>query len=168
MMKIVMNTAGFFVINVVFFIALSHPVNAQETFGRLFSNSAQRSNLNVIRQVKKPVVVNAEPTEPTAEPEPVILPDAVNLQGYVKRNDGKDSTVWINNNAMQENTSNQDIAVGKLSTKSNRVPLKLKGNGKQLSLKAGQVYDPETNKVKEARNHGAQGEAGRIGDESGQ
>ena len=168
MMKTYMNIAGLFIINLTFLILLSQPVSAQESFGRLFSNSAQRNNLNVIRQVKKPVVVNAEPTEPTAEPEAVILPDAVNLQGYVKRNDGKDSTVWINNNAMQENTSNQDIAVGKLSTKSNRVPLKLKGNGKQLSLKAGQVYDPETNKVKEARNHGAQGEAGRIGDESNQ
>jgi hypothetical protein len=164
MMKADMNTVGLCIINFTVLIVLSQPVSAQESFGRLFSNSAQRSNLNVIRQVKKPVVVNAEPTEPTAEAVPVILPDAVNLQGYVKRNDGKDSTVWINNNAMQENTSNQDIAVGKLSTKSNRLPLKLKGNGKQLSLKAGQVYEPETNKVKEARNHGAQGDAGKISD----
>lgn len=163
-MKADMNTVGLCIINFTVLIVLSQPVSAQESFGRLFSNSAQRSNLNVIRQVKKPVVVNAEPTEPTAEAVPVILPDAVNLQGYVKRNDGKDSTVWINNNAMQENTSNQDIAVGKLSTKSNRLPLKLKGNGKQLSLKAGQVYEPETNKVKEARNHGAQGDAGKISD----
>jgi hypothetical protein len=140
-------------------------VFAQDSFGRLFTNPAQRSNLNIIRQVKKPVVVNAEPTEPTAEAAPIVLPDAVNLQGYVKRNDGKDSTVWINDNAMQENSSNQDIAVGRLSNQSNRVPLKLKGNGKQLTLKAGQVYDPETNKIKEARAHGAQGDSGRIGDE---
>jgi len=163
-MKADMNTVGLCIMNFTVLIVLSQPVSAQESFGRLFSNSAQRSNLNVIRQVKKPVVVNAEPTDPTAEAVPVILPDAVNLQGYVKRNDGKDSTVWINNNAMQENTSNQDIAVGKLSTKSNRLPLNLKGNGKQLSLKAGQVYEPETNKVKEARNHGAQGDAGTISD----
>lgn len=157
-----MLTACLIALQLALFLATSQSVSAQETFGRLFTNPTQRSNLNVIRQVKKPVVVNTEITEPTAEPAPVILPDAVNLQGYVKRNDGKDSTVWINNNAMQENTSNQDIAVGKLSTQSNHVPLKLKGNGKQLTLKAGQVYDPETNKVKEARHHGAQGDTGNM------
>jgi hypothetical protein len=26
------------------------------------------------------------------------------------------------------------------------------------------VYDPESNKVREARNHGAQGDSGTIGD----
>jgi hypothetical protein len=87
-----------------------------------------------------------------------VLPRAVNLQGYVKRNDGKHGTVWVNNQAMQENSGNKDVQVGRLSENSNRVPIKLSGNGKHLNLKAGQVYDPETNKVREARNHGAQGQ----------
>jgi hypothetical protein len=98
------------------------------------------------------------------EPAPIVLPDAVNLQGYVKRNDGKQGTVWVNNQALQENSGNKDVHVGRLSENSNRVPIKLSANGRRLSLKAGQVYDPETNRVREARNHGAQGDSGTIGD----
>jgi hypothetical protein len=93
-----------------------------------------------------------------------VLPDSVNLQGYVKRNDGKQGTVWVNNQAMRENSGNKDVQVGKLSEDSNRVPIKLSANGKRLNLKAGQVYDPETNRVREARNHGAQGDSGTIDD----
>jgi hypothetical protein len=99
------------------------------------------------------------------EAAPIALPDAVNLQGYVKRNDGKEGTVWVNNQALQENSSNKDVAVGSLSGQSNRVPIKLSGNGKRLNLKAGQEYDPETNKVREARHHAAQGDSGTIGDD---
>jgi len=45
------------------------------------------------------------------------------------------------------------------------VPIKLSGNGKRLNLKAGQEYDPETNKVRESRHHAAQGDSGTIGDD---
>jgi hypothetical protein len=68
--------------------------------------------------------------------------------------------VWVNDQAMQENSRNQDVAVGSLREDSNRVPLKLSGNGRQLNLKAGQVYDPETGRVREARNNAAQGDSG--------
>jgi hypothetical protein len=148
------------------FMSLSQLAIAAEPIGRLFTSPAERSNLDYLRQTRKlnaPVKID-EPTE-DIEAKP-ILPDAVNLQGYVKRNDGKDSTVWVNNQALQENSSNKDVAVGRLSEQSNRVPLKLSGNGKRLNLKAGQVYDPETNKVREARNHGAQGDSGTIDDNS--
>lgn len=141
-------------------------VLAAEPIGRLFTSPAERSNLNYLRQTKKlimPVKVD-EPAE-TLEVTPIVLPDAVNLQGYVKRHDGKDGTVWVNNQMMQENSSNKDVAVGNLTDYSNRVPIKLSGNGKQLNLKAGQVYDPETNRVREARHHAAQGDSGTIGDD---
>jgi hypothetical protein len=104
------------------------------------------------------------------EPAPIVLPDAVNLQGYVKRNDGKQGTVWVNDQALQENSRNKDVVVGKLPQNSSRVPIRLSANGRRLNLKAGQVYDPETNRVRESRNHGAQGDvettAGTIGDNS--
>ena len=64
----------------------------------------------------------------------------------------------------QENSRNKEVTVGKLSDGSNRVPIKLSANGKRLNLKAGQVYDPESNQVLEARSHGAQGDTGTIGD----
>ena len=143
---------------------------AAQPLGRLFTTPAERSNLDYLRQTKKnlPAVVNA-PTEDTmAEAATVVLPEAINMQGYVKRNDGKQGTVWINNNAMQEGSGNQDVQVGRLPSNGNRVPIKLPANGKRLTLKAGQVYDPENNQVREARSHAAQGDSGRIGDEDAQ
>lgn len=147
-------------------LACSQSAFAAESIGRLFTSPVERSNLNHLRQTKKsliaPIAINAPIN--AAEAEPIDLPDAVNLQGYVKRNDGKQGTVWVNDQALQENSRNQDVAVGSLRENSNRVPLKLSGNGKQLNLKAGQVYDPETGRVREARNHGAQGDSGTIGE----
>ena len=141
---------------------------AAEPIGRLFTSPAERSNLDYLRQTKKklivPVTMDA-PAETVEAPAaaPILLPEAVNLQGYVKRNDGKQGTVWVNDQALQENSGNKDVQVGKLSEGSNRVPIKLSANGRRLNLKAGQVYDPENNRVSEARNHGAQGDSGKIG-----
>lgn len=142
-------------------------VLAAEPIGRLFTTPSERSNLDHLRQTKKKLIAPtvAAPID-ALEAAPIVLPEAVNLQGYVKRNDGKQGTVWVNNQALQENSRNQDVAVGELSENSNRVPIKLSGNGRLLNLKAGQVYDPETGRVREARNNAAQGDIGRIGDES--
>lgn len=140
---------------------------AAEPIGRLFTSPVERSNLDYLRQTKKnlPLKVEAPTQEESLQSAPVVLPDAINMQGYVKRNDGRQGTVWINNSAMQEGSGNKDVQVGRLPTDGNRVPIKLPANGKQLTLKAGQVYDPENNRVREARSHAAQGDAGRIGDE---
>jgi hypothetical protein len=139
---------------------------AAEPIGRLFTSPAERSNLDYLRQTKKKLIapVITETPADIVEAAPIVLPEAVNLQGYVKRNDGKQGTVWVNDKALQENSRNKDVVVGKLSENSNRVPIKLSANGRRLNLKAGQVYDPETNRVREARNHGAQGDSGTIGD----
>ena len=148
-----------------FLLGLS--ATAAEPLGRLFTSPVERSNLDYLRQTKKnePLKVEAPTPELEIAPPPIVaLPDAVNLQGYVKRNDGKQSTVWVNNQAMTENSRNKEVTVGKLSAGSNRVPIKLSANGKRLNLKAGQVYDPESNRVQEARNHGAQGDSGTIGE----
>ncbi len=146
---------------IILLILFSQFVIAAEPIGRLFTSPVERSNLDYLRQTKKKLiapVVNDVPSD-ALEAAPIVLPRAVNLQGYVKRNDGKHGTVWVNDKALQENSGNKDVQVGRLSEDSNRVPLKLSGNGKQLNLKAGQVYDPETNRVREARNHGAQGQS---------
>ena len=153
----------FFILLFIFFsqLVLGQLALAVEPMGRLFTSPAERSNLDYLRQTKKkliaPVTIDAAETVEAPEAAPIVLPDAVNLQGYVKRNDGKQGTVWVNNQALQENSGNKEVTVGKLSDSSNRVPIKLSANGKRLNLKAGQVYDPESNRVQEARNHGAQG-----------
>ena len=162
----------FLILSVVFCSQLvcSQSALAAEPIGRLFTTPAERSNLDHLRQTKKKLIAPAIVDGPidALEASPIVLPEAVNLQGYVKRNDGKQGTVWVNDQALQENSHNQDVAVGKLSENSNRVPIKLSGNGKYLNLKAGQVYDPETGRVREARNNAAQGDVGRIGDEDSQ
>jgi len=148
------------------FVAFSQISIAAEPMGRLFTSPAERSNLDYLRKTKKlNAPIKAEAPIDAPEAAPIVLPDAVNLQGYVKRNDGKQGTIWVNDKALQENSGNKDVQVGRLSEGSNRVPIKLTGNGKYLNLKAGQVYDPETNRVREARNHAAQGDSGTIGDD---
>ena len=135
--------------------------------GRLFSSPAERSTLNYLRQTKKALVVApVQELTQQAEPAPVVLPDAINMQGYVKRSDGKQGTVWINNQAMQENSGNKDVQVGRLPENGNRIPLKLPANGRRLTLKAGQVYDPESQRVTEARSYSINKDIGRIGDEA--
>jgi hypothetical protein len=138
---------------------------AAESVGRLFTSPIERQNLEYLRQIRKPNAPIAVPEDAPvlpAEPTPIVLPEAVHMQGYVKRNDGKESTVWVNNQMMRENSRNKDVIVGKLPQNGNRIPIKLPANGKNLSIKAGQVYDPETNKLREARSHAAQGDSGKL------
>ena len=147
----------------------AHVASAAQPIGRLFTSPAERSNLDYLRQTKKkliaPVIIDASAeTIYAPAPAPIVLPEAVNLQGYVKRNDGKQGTVWVNDKALQENSSNKEVQIGRLSEGSNRVPIKLSANGRRLNLKAGQVYDPESNRVREARNQGVQGDSGTIRD----
>jgi hypothetical protein len=150
------------------FLGLS--ANAAEPIGRLFMTPADRSNLDYIRQSTKniPLKVDTPSEQESPKERPAIaVPDAVNMQGYVKRGDGKQGTVWVNDNAMLEGSGNKDVKVGKLPTDGNKVPVKLP-NGRQILLKAGQVYDSESNRIHEARSHAAQGEetSGRIGDDA--
>ena len=137
---------------VVGLLLASVALQAAEPVGRLFSSPSERALLNHVRQTKKEMT--PQPVEAAASfeaPEVLELPDAVAVQGYVKRSDGKKGTVWINHQALQENTKNGELTVGALPRKSNRVPIKLNASGKQFSLKAGQSYSPETNQVRESR-----------------
>lgn len=128
-------------------------------FGRLFTTPTQRANLDYLRQTSKtPLVSNPSTngTEEVAIPvESATPPASVSMQGYVKRSDGQKGTVWVNNTPMQENTKNSDIQIGKLKD-SNRVDISLPANNKHLRLKAGQVYDSDSNSVVEASVHAKQ------------
>jgi hypothetical protein len=119
----------------------------EESFGRLFTTPAERANLDYLRRTTQlPKVVANQPTEATAAP---AVASPVSVQGYVKRSDGKKSTVWVNNAPVQEGSGSGEVTVGKLRRDDNQVPIKLSTTGKSLSLKAGQVYDPETDSVLE-------------------
>lgn len=138
---------------------------ADATLGRLFSTPSERANLDHLRQTKKEIVPQPVMATPTVAIQPVALPDAVEVQGYVKRSDGKKGTVWVNRQAVQEGTRSDQVTVGHLPAQQNRVPIQINASGKVLSLKAGQTYNPETNRVREMRS-AVQGDSGSIGDES--
>jgi len=138
---------------------------AAEPVGRLFSTPEQRSQLDALRASKRnqPVVTETVVQPTVIKRKPIILPDAINVQGYVKRTDGKKGTVWVNGKAIQERSGNKDVQVGQLSKHGKRVPIRIPANGKHLSLKPGQVYDPQTNKVERSRSYRIRRNAGRIG-----
>lgn len=120
---------------------------AADSLGRLFTTPAERASLDYLRQTKKVEVLEADkPAEMEAAP---AVPSSISIQGYVKRSDGKKGTVWVNQIPMQESSGTDEVQVGKLRPDSNQVQLKLPANGKSLSLKAGQVYVPETDSISE-------------------
>ncbi|HOY71412.1 MAG TPA: hypothetical protein PL131_12125 [Methylotenera sp.] len=131
-----------------------------DNFGRLFSRPAERSNLDILRQNQKLKVIVPQPNselEVIEKATPIELPDPVTLQGYVKRSDGKGNTLWINNQAVQENSTVDSVKIGKLNqrgiAKKNAavegVDVSIPANGKQVRLKAGQTFDPESNQIYE-------------------
>ena len=124
---------------------------SEDSLGRLFTTPAERASLDHLRQTKKVEVLEADkPTEAEAAP---AVPSSISVQGYVKRGDGKKGTVWVNQTPMQENSSTDEVQVGKLRSDGNQVQLKLPANGKSLNLKAGQVYVPETDSISEINAH---------------
>lgn len=133
---------------------------ATEPLGRLFTTPAERANLDYLRQTEKVHIPDASQPAPV-ETAPA-LPLSISVQGYVKRSDGKKSTVWVNHTPMQENSDTSEVQVGKLRD-GNQVQLKLPANGKNLNLKPGQVYIPETDSVSEiGANAGSASAASRA------
>lgn len=120
---------------------------AAEPLGRLFTTPSERVNLDYLRQTKK-VELPPLADQPAAVITPPALPSSISVQGYVKRSDGKQSTVWINHTPIQENSATSEVQVGKLRD-GNQIQLKIPANGKKLDLKPGQVYSPETDTISE-------------------
>lgn len=127
-----------------------------DDFGRLFSYSQERKNLDVLRQNQKlKVITQQEAAQPAllANAAPPELPAPITMQGFVKRSDGA-STLWINNQAVQEDTTINNVQIGRLNQKknpikpgSNSLNIKIPANGKQIRLKPGQMYEPESNQI---------------------
>jgi hypothetical protein len=135
---------------------MSRHVYAEDDFGRLFSRPTERKNLDYLRQNQPLKTVNPKEEaseDAILEEAPLILPDPIKIQGYVKRSDGTKSTIWINNQAVQEGSVVNNVNIGRLNRRGNAegVEVKIPANGKNLQLKAGQVYDPETNQIKELK-----------------
>ncbi len=130
-----------------------------DDFGRLFSRPGERKNLDVMRQNQKLKVITQQDLqrESATDDEPVALPEPVTLQGYVKRSDGS-TTLWVNSKPVQENSEVDDVEIGHLTKQqgvvknsSDSLNVNIPATGKHIRLKAGQMYEPETNQIKELR-----------------
>lgn len=124
------------------------------TFGRLFTTSLARSQLNHLRQTKAKSLadVKQEVTEEDISSS-VTLAVPIMMQGYVKRNDGAKSTVWINHQVLLEGAVYNEVHIGKLQKShvsfGQQLNMHIPANGQKLVLKAGQIYDPETKLISE-------------------
>ncbi len=152
--------SGFFVLLMpIFLIALTGTqllAAAEDDFGRLFSNPAERKRLDILRKNQK--LIDVTPQKSTSfVPVTDELPAPITLQGYVKRSDGS-TTLWVNNKTVQENSIQDDVEIGRLSKQNNSanhstdsLNVRIPATGKHVRLKAGQIYDPETNRIVELR-----------------
>lgn len=137
------------------FVGSSHAAPDAD-FGRLFSTAQERSRLDSLRQNRSLQTTRLQNTSPLA-PTAAELPEPVTLQGYVKRSDGA-TTLWINNQPVQENSALDQVEIGRLSRNksaerngSDGLNIRIPATGKHVRLKAGQVYAPETDQVVELK-----------------
>lgn len=126
-------------------------VSAAPFEGRLFTTPAERARLDQLRLTSKPPSkqeLQDDQTQEIAAPEP-LAPRSVSVQGYITRSDGKKGTVWINNTPVQENDAAGEVQVKKLPQNGNQVQISIPSIGRDLKLKAGQIYVPETDSIAE-------------------
>lgn len=142
------------VIFIIFALQISRVFAAEEHgIGRLFTTQAERQRLDAIRKTASIAAMQAQEAKATREDVEVddLLPEKVSMQGFVKRSDGRKSTLWINHQAMQESTSNDDIQVGNFNKnegrKNSSINFKLKKSGQTFNLKPGQVYLPNDTRI---------------------
>jgi hypothetical protein len=120
-----------------------------DDFARLFSHASERNDLDKLRQKQQLKATQALPVL-------TVLQQPVSLHGYVKRNDGKKSTLWINNQAVQEESTLGNVHVGRLNQRrltsgaslmSEGVDVSLSANAQTIRLQAGQRYTQATNQI---------------------
>ena len=112
---------------------------AADNLGRLFMTPVERSRLDHLRQIK-PVQEDRRDA---------MESKTISVQGYVKRHDHR-GTAWINHQAMQESSVQDDIRIGAIGD--GGVRLKLQSSDQRVALQAGQSYDPVSGKIMESPN----------------
>lgn len=127
---------------------------------RLFSSQTERKALDLSRQNQKLTVIklakNIAP-ETTINSRFFESFEPITLQGYVKRSDRIENTLWINNQTVPEISIVNHLRIGQLkprkrsdhSTNSLNLIISVPENGKQVRLKVGQTYYPETGEIRE-------------------
>ena len=109
-----------------------NPVSAAESLGRLFYTPAERAQLDVLRSRKN--VAAPEQQEPPPAPE------VVTYGGVVRRSDGK-TTVWINNQVVNDGKATDGLQISSRVRPDDSVSLKLPQASGSIDLKVGQSIE---------------------------
>ena len=128
-------------------------VNA-DTLGRIFTSEEDRGRLEYVRKqkpmVEAPVTETTEIEEIFAEEpaeEEILIRDTLNLKGFVRRSDGKNSA-WINEgNSYEGDLDTLYINVSPEDIGDDNVTINMPDNKTQVQLKVGEAYDPASQQV---------------------
>ncbi len=136
--------------------------------GRLFFTPSERMSLDHMR---KTGVRELEPVNEKISPVPVFnLADQPELQltvnGFVRRANGK-STTWLNQTALEENQSAQNIRVKQSASRPSVISIYL-GDGQKTELKVGQSFDRSNGKVHDVLDPALDATKGNIEKSKGQ
>ena len=132
-------------------LVASTPVaaQAQERLGRLFFTPAQRASLDVARSQRARAALSTEKPEQEATP----VPQTITYSGVLRRSDGK-TTVWINNQPVQDRESAGAAAIVGRVRPDGSVTLQVPQSGRSVSLKPGQSVELLTGAVEEGYPRG--------------
>lgn len=140
-------------------LALANPVSA-DSLGRIFTSEQDRNRLDYIRKQKPLVEKKMTDTEEVDEvfeeqqaEEEIVIRDTLNLKGFVRRSDGKNSA-WINEgNTYEGDLDTIYIKVRPEDIGDDKVTINMPDNETRVRLKVGEAYDPESKQVIKTRNN---------------
>ncbi len=125
----------------------SVPAPAQERLGRLFFTPAQRASLDVARSQRARAALSTEKPEQEAAP----VPQTITYSGVLRRSDGK-TTVWINNQPVNDQESAGAAAIVGQVRRDGSVMLQVPQSGRSVILKPGQSVELLSGAVEEANS----------------
>jgi hypothetical protein len=113
--------------------------SAAEPLGRLFFSPGQRATLDNAR--KQNIKIDVETETPT--------PEIISVNGMIRRSDGL-STVWVNNQPLNEKHAPSGIKIISRSSGDARVTLQLPPSSRNVDLKVGQDLDAISGQIQES------------------
>ena len=132
----------FFALMVVAASAAAQPAGPP---GRLFFTPAQRAALDVARTQRARAMLSNEKTEEEAAP----VPQTITYGGVVRRSDGK-STVWFNNQPVNDREPLGGAAIVGRVRPDGSVTLQVMQSGRRVDLKPGQSVELLSGAIEEA------------------
>jgi hypothetical protein len=124
---------------------LIHFSASADELGQLFTSPKERAVLNTLREHYDPK--RQDHIEVQQSKIPVEAPSQIELNGVVERSDGKNA-VWVNGKSTI-NTKQKGIHINSQNMSANKVRVRLTNPKRTVSMKPGEVYNPESGRVQD-------------------